>query len=51
VDIGRTDASSLPNPEFYSFVAEDNGDQGDNVIGNNFLDEHSNIVAGVELIT
>ena len=49
VDTGRGLASSfLSNPGFYSVVAEDtSGEDKDKVVGSNFLDERSNIVAGV----
>jgi hypothetical protein len=49
VDIGRGAASSfLPNPGFYSVAAEDtSGEDKDRVVGSNFLDERSNIVAGI----
>jgi predicted N-acetyltransferase YhbS len=54
-DTGRRLASSLlSNPRFYSVVAEDTtsgGEDKDRVIGNNFLDERSNIVAGVGPLT
>ncbi|MFZ0698063.1 MAG: GNAT family N-acetyltransferase [Nitrososphaeraceae archaeon] len=53
VDTGRGLASSfLSNPGFYSVVAEDtSGEDKDKVVGSNFLDERSNIVAGVGPIT
>jgi GNAT superfamily N-acetyltransferase len=55
IDTGRSLASSLlSNPRFYSVVAEDSGSDSedkDRVVGNNFLDERSNIVAGVGLLT
>lgn len=52
VDIGINVASSfLSNPGFYSVVAEDTEGDGNKVIGSNFLDERSNIVAGVGPIT
>jgi ribosomal protein S18 acetylase RimI-like enzyme len=50
VDIGRSLASSfLSNPRLYSVVAEDSGSDDDKgmVVGSNFLDERSNIVAGI----
>ena len=52
VDIARGLASSLlSNPRFYSIIAEDNtsngGEDKDSIVGSNFLDERSNIVAGV----
>jgi predicted N-acetyltransferase YhbS len=54
-DTGRRLASSLlSNPRFYSVVAEDTtsgGEDKDRVVGSNFLDERSNIVAGVGPIT
>ena len=52
VDIGINVASSfLSNPGFYSVVAEDIEGYGNKVIGSNFLDERSNIVAGIGPIT
>ena len=52
VDIGINVASSfLSNPGFYSVVAEDTEGYGNKVIGSNFLDERSNMVAGVGPIT
>jgi predicted N-acetyltransferase YhbS len=47
VDIGRSLASS--NPGLYSVVAEDSGSDDDKgmVVRSNFLDERSNIVAGI----
>ena len=59
VDIGRHTASSfLSDSRFYSIVAEDttttttNGGEGKSVIvGSNFLDERSKIVAGVGPLT
>ena len=52
VDIGINVASSfLSNPGFYSVVAEDTEGDGNKVIGSNFLDERSNMVAGVGPIT
>ena len=55
VDIGRSLASSLlSNPGFYSVVAEDTGsgsEDKDRIVGSNFLDERSNIVAGVGPLT
>lgn len=48
VDIGVNVASYfLSNPGFYSVVAEETGGNTNRVIGSNFLDERSNIVAGV----
>lgn len=57
VDTGRSLASSLlSNPGFYSIVAEDTSSNSgsedkDRVVGSNFLDERSNIVAGVGPLT
>ena len=52
VDIGINVASSfLSNPGFYSVVAEDTERDGNKVVGSNFLDERSNMVAGVGPIT
>ncbi len=52
VDIGINAASSfLSNLGFYSVVAEDTGENGNRIIGSNFLDERSNIVAGVGPLT
>jgi GNAT superfamily N-acetyltransferase len=52
VDIGINVACSfLSNPRFYSVVAEDIEGDGNKVIGSNFLDERSNMVAGVGPIT
>lgn len=56
VDVARGLASSLlSNPRFYSIVAEDNtsngGEDKDSIVGSNFLDERSNIVAGVGPLT
>jgi GNAT superfamily N-acetyltransferase len=52
VDIGIDVASYfLSNPGFYSVVAEDNEGNTNKVVGSNFLDERSNIVAGVGPIT
>ncbi|HYP42891.1 MAG TPA: GNAT family N-acetyltransferase [Candidatus Nitrosocosmicus sp.] len=52
VDIGIDVASYfLSNPGFYSVVAEDNEGNSNKVVGSNFLDERSNIVAGVGPIT
>ncbi|MDQ4073520.1 MAG: GNAT family N-acetyltransferase [Thermoproteota archaeon] len=51
VDIGVNLASSfLSHPGFYSVVAEDKSDNN-RVVGSNFLDERSGIVAGVGPIT
>jgi GNAT superfamily N-acetyltransferase len=47
--------SLLSNPRFYSVVAEDTtsngGEDKDQVVGSNFLDERSNIVAGIGPLT
>ena len=54
VDVARGLASSfLSNPRFYSVVAEDTstGEDKRMVVGSNFLDERSNIVAGVGPLT
>lgn len=53
VDFGINVASSLlSNPGFYSVVAENiNRDDGNKIFGSNFLDERSNIVAGIGPIT
>ena len=52
VDIGINVASYfLSNPGFYSVVAEDIEGNGNRIMGSNFLDERSNIVAGVGPIT
>lgn len=56
VDVARGLASSLlSNPRFYSIVAEDNTRNGskdkNSIVGSNFLDERSNIVAGVGPLT
>jgi predicted N-acetyltransferase YhbS len=53
VDVGRAVASSfLSDPLFYSVVAEDStGDNKGVVVGSNFLDERSNIVAGIGPLT
>jgi GNAT superfamily N-acetyltransferase len=52
VDIGINVASSfLSNAGFYSVIAEDTEGEGNKIIGSNFLDERSNIVAGVGPIT
>jgi predicted N-acetyltransferase YhbS len=50
----RLASSLLSNPRFYSVVAEDTtsgGEDKDRVVGSNFLDERSNIVAGVGPLT
>ena len=52
VDIGINVASSfLSNPGFYSVIAEDVDRNGNKIVGSNFLDERSNMVAGVGPIT
>lgn len=56
VDVARGLASSLlSNPRFYSIVAEDNTSNGsedkNSIVGSIFLDERSNIVAGVGPLT
>ena len=52
VDIGINVASYfLSNPGFYSVVAEDTKGNSNKVVGSNFLDERSDIVAGVGPIT
>jgi GNAT superfamily N-acetyltransferase len=52
VDIGINVASSfLSNLGFYSVVAEDIEGDDNKVVGSNFLDERSNMVAGVGPIT
>ncbi len=52
VDNGINTASSfLSNPGFYSVVAEDTEGGNNKIIGSNFLDERSNIVAGVGPLT
>ena len=54
VDVARDLASSLlSNPRFYSVVAEDTSTSEDKrmVVGSNFLDERSNLVAGVGPLT
>lgn len=56
VDVARSLASSLlSNPRFYSIVAEGNTSNGsedkNSIVGSNFLDERSNIVAGVGPLT
>ncbi|MDQ3975552.1 MAG: GNAT family N-acetyltransferase [Thermoproteota archaeon] len=56
VDVARGLAFSLlSNPRFYSIVAEDNtsngGEDKNSIVGSNFLDERSNIVAGVGPLT
>jgi predicted N-acetyltransferase YhbS len=56
VDVARGLASSLlSNPRFYSIIAEDNtsngGEDKASIVGSNFLDERSNIVAGIGPLT
>jgi ribosomal protein S18 acetylase RimI-like enzyme len=56
VDVARDLVSSfLSNPRFYSVVAEDTISTGEDnhmiVVGSNFLDERSNLVAGVGPLT
>jgi predicted N-acetyltransferase YhbS len=56
LDVGRHVASSfLSDPRFYSVVAEDTTGSGEEdksvIVGSNFLDERSNIVAGVGPLT
>jgi len=52
VDIGVNLASAfLSHPGFYSVVAEDQRDNNKRIVGSNFLDERSNIVAGVGPLT
>ncbi len=56
VDVARGLASSLlSNPRFYSVVAEDTSSTDEDkrmmVVGSNFLDERSNLVAGVGPLT
>jgi GNAT superfamily N-acetyltransferase len=52
VDIGINVASFfLSNPGFYSVVAEETEGNSKKVIGSNFLDERSDIIAGVGPIT
>ncbi|HYF98668.1 MAG TPA: GNAT family N-acetyltransferase [Candidatus Saccharimonadales bacterium] len=43
--------SFLSNPGFYSVVVKDMDENSNKVIGSNFLDERSNLVAGVGPIT
>lgn len=51
VDVGiNTAISLLSNSGFYSVVAEDTNDK-DRIVGSNFLDERSNVVAGVGPLT
>lgn len=48
VDVGINVASYfLSNPGFYSVVAEDTEGNSNKIVGSNFLDERSNMVAGV----
>lgn len=52
VDIAiGTSSFLLSSPEFYSVVAEDTSGSVNKVIGNNFLDERSSVVAGVGPLT
>jgi predicted N-acetyltransferase YhbS len=52
VDVARDLAFSLlSNPRFYSVVAEDATNSGGEIVGSNFLDERSNIVAGIGPLT
>ena len=52
VDIGINVATFfLSNPGFYSVVAEDTEGNGNKIVGSNFLDERSSLVAGVGPIT
>ena len=52
VDIGINVATFfLSNPAFYSVVAEDTDETGNKIVGSNFLDERSSLVAGVGPIT
>lgn len=52
VDIGINVATFfLSNPAFYSVVAEDTDETGNKIVGTNFLDERSSLVAGVGPIT
>lgn len=52
VDIGINVATSfLSNPGFYSVIAEDTDGVGNKIVGSNFLDERSALVAGVGPIT
>lgn len=52
VDIGINVANLfLSNPGFYSVIAEDTDGTGNKIIGSNFLDERSALVAGVGPIT
>ena len=52
IDVGIGVASYfLSNSGFYSVVAEDNRKDKDKIVGSNFLDERSNMVAGVGPIT
>lgn len=52
IDIGKDAASYfLSNSGFYSVVAEDTHEDKGKIIGSNFLDERSNMVAGVGPIT
>ncbi len=52
VDIGINLATFfLFNPGFYSVVAEDTDETGNKIVGSNFLDERSSLVAGIGPIT
>ena len=52
VDIGINVATLfLSNPGFYSIIAEDTGRTTNKIVGSNFLDERSALVAGVGPIT
>ena len=52
VDIGINVATFfLSNPGFYSVVAKDTDETGNKIVGSNFLDERSSLVAGVGPIT
>jgi predicted N-acetyltransferase YhbS len=52
VDIGINVATLfLSNPEFYSIIAGDTGRTTNKIVGSNFLDERSALVAGVGPIT
>ncbi|VFJ13939.1 GNAT family N-acetyltransferase [Candidatus Nitrosocosmicus franklandus] len=52
IDIGINVATLfLSNSGFYSIVAEDTGRSGNKIVGSNFLDERSALVAGVGPIT
>lgn len=52
IDIGINVATLfLSNPRFYSVIAEDTDGIGNKIVGSNFLDERSALVAGVGPIT